>query len=105
MTTALRSRILLTTITLLGACLAPGISTSPEDRRASLDPDFERFTAQKRALEKQLSNKYQIDVPPIVWAFFDAAQKGDWLATSNLFNKIEAGSSGRGREAWLSDQL
>ena len=89
--------------TFLG-CLstANAANTSPDDHRTTLDPDFERFVIEKRALVKQLSEKHEVTVPPIVWSFFDAAQKGDWQTTSNQFRKIEAGTGRQGGDAWIS---
>jgi hypothetical protein len=67
------------------------ISTNSPAKQTSLDKDFEHFVIEKRDLAKRLGEMHEISVPPVVWEFFDAAEKGDWLNTSNLFFKIEAG--------------
>ena len=72
----------------LGAFLAHlssanAINTGPDEQKATLDPDFEHFVIEKRALEKQIADKYAVSVPPVVWSFFDAAKKGQWQTTSN----------------------
>jgi hypothetical protein len=77
------------------------VRTGPDDRRKTLDPDFERFVLEKRALTKQLGEKHEIPIPPIVWGFFDTAKKGDWQTTSNQFRKIEVGTGRFGGVPWM----
>jgi len=76
-------------------------SSSSEKASSPLDPDFKRFTAEKRALAKRLGEKHGDAVPQTVWGFFDAAQQGDWETTSNLFCTIEAGTGRRVRNPWM----
>ena len=90
----------------LGAFLAHlssanAINTGPDEQKATLDPDFEHFVIEKRALEKQIADKYAVSVPPVVWSFFDAAKKGQWQTTSNHFYKIEGGTGRKGDPAWI----
>jgi tetratricopeptide (TPR) repeat protein len=85
--------------------IANAANTGPDDRRTTLDPDLERFMIEKRALVKQLGEKHEVTVPPIVWSFFDAAQKGDWETASNQFRRIEAATGRQGGDAWISREI
>ncbi len=49
---------------------------------------FERFVNEKYALEKSLAKKHNIELPSRIEEFFAAEQKGDWIASSNLFFAI-----------------
>jgi hypothetical protein len=80
-------------------------SSSSEKASNSLDPDFKHFIAEKRALAKRLGEKHGDAVPQTVWDFFDVAEKGDWLSTSNLFYKIEGGSGRHGGSRWIPISL
>jgi hypothetical protein len=84
-----------------GVSSANAISPSSEDRRTSLDPDFERFVTEKQALEKRLAEKHGVSIPEIVGKFFDAAQKGDWQTATNHFYQIESGTGRHGGGAWI----
>jgi hypothetical protein len=86
------------TVGLVGANEIP---VDPADHRTLLDPEFERFVRQKRALEEQLAKKHAVAVPEIVRTFFDASQTGDWQRTTNQFYAIEAGTGRSGGKGWM----
>jgi hypothetical protein len=86
--------------------LANGFVGATIESGEALDPDLARFTGEKRALTTALAKKHEVSVPPAVWSFFDAAQKGDWETTTNIFAKISAPKGSYGgdpsipREIW-----
>ena len=53
-------------------------------------PAFARFVTQKRLLAEGICKKHEHHLPSTAMGFFAAAQKGDWLTTSNLFSVLEA---------------
>ena len=73
--------------------ISGNISTEEPKTAASFDPAFANFISEKEAHAHAMDQKYHLNTPTIVWRFFDAAEKGDWLSTSNLFISIESGSS------------
>src|SRR5438046_10322910 len=84
---------------------------SPSEQKATkpvpaLPPVFARFVSEQRALAEAIGKKHDLKLPSKVWDFSAAANKGEWTTTSNLFDKIEAGTHRRGktervqREAW-----
>jgi hypothetical protein len=75
--------------------LCADVATNPAEQ-ATLDPAFERFVTDKWELAKRIAKDHDVAAPPIVWNFFDAAQKGDWQTCSNHFQRIEASTRGRG---------
>ncbi len=81
-------------------------STRTAKPLAALPPAFASFVREKRALAEAIAKKHELEVPSQVLDFFAAAQKGDWVTTSNLFYKIEAGTYRRAnaesvpRELW-----
>jgi hypothetical protein len=70
-----------------------------------LSPILIRFVAEKRALEETIAQKHELKVPPQVWDFFNAAAKGDWVTTSNLFYTLEAGIHSRSGDRWVPAPL
>jgi hypothetical protein len=70
-----------------------------------LDPDFKRFVGEKRELVRRLGEKHGDAVPQMVWDFFDYAQQGDWPTTTNLLNRIDAGSARKSRNPRLPMSL
>jgi hypothetical protein len=89
---------------LLNATAAETNSASQKGSSAR-EPEFKRFIEEKRALVKRLGEKHEDTVPKTVWDFFDAAEKGDWQTTSNLFFKIETGTARRTRNPWMPISL
>ncbi len=85
------------------ACLliSYAVAIGAEQRRPSLDKDFERFVAEKRELAQQLGKLHAVSVPPLIWKFFDAVQSNNWQAASNAFYKIEPGTGRHGGRAWV----
>src|SRR6266853_4765 len=51
---------------------------------------FARFAAEKRVLAEVISKKHDQQLSSMATDFFEAAQKGDWGTTSNLFSVLEA---------------
>lgn len=80
---------------------AKAVSATPSDHWTALDPDLKHFVTEKRELANELSQNLQVQVPPIVWHFFDAAEKGDWQTTSNDYYRIEGGAGRQGGRAWF----
>jgi hypothetical protein len=66
---------------------------------------FVRFTKEKYALEGTLAKKYHVEVPARVRDFFVAAQKGEWVTTSNLFFAIEPAARDKSTNGWMPHQL
>lgn len=66
---------------------------------SSLPPVFIRFIAEKRALAEVICKKHDQQLSPVAMDFFAAAQKGDWVTTSNLFFTI-ANASRSPSGAW-----
>src|SRR3954451_21543345 len=94
----------------LAICILAGLSSrciaaARTEDKPSLDPAFLTFISEKEALAKSLAEKYQVAMPKAVSTFFDSAQKGDWVGTSNLFYSIERGSGRQGDPAWFPIQL
>jgi tetratricopeptide (TPR) repeat protein len=50
---------------------------------------FDLYVVQKHALAKELAQKHGVEMPAEVEKFFAAAQKHDWLASTNLFSAIQ----------------
>jgi hypothetical protein len=65
----------------------------------SLPPIFIRFIEEKRALAESICKKHDQQLSPVAMDFFAAAQKGDWVTTSNLFFTI-ANASRSPSGAW-----
>src|SRR4051794_30801815 len=53
-----------------------------------IDPVLAHFVREKHTFVVALDQKYQLKVPSMVWRFFDSAERGDWLSTSNLFSGL-----------------
>jgi thioredoxin-like negative regulator of GroEL len=53
---------------------------------------FDLYVVQNHALALDLAKKHGMEMPPQVENFFAAAQKHDWIASSNLFLAIETDS-------------
>ena len=87
------------------AISTPCMGAARTEDKTSLDPVFLKFIVEKEGLAKSLAEKHQLATPPAVLAFFAAAQRGDWITTSNLFYALERGSGRRGEAPWLSLQL
>jgi hypothetical protein len=62
---------------------------------SKLDPDMARLVAAKRAQAEELARTQTNRVPSDVWRFFDEVQRGDWLRTTNMFERLiqESGRS------------
>jgi tetratricopeptide (TPR) repeat protein len=65
---------------------------APSDSFATVSNEvwstFGRFVIEKHALEKSLAKKHGLQIPSRVEEFFAAEQKGNWIASSNLFHAI-----------------
>jgi hypothetical protein len=59
---------------------------------AALPAAFVNFVTEKRALAEAIAKKHELKMPSEVLDFFFAAQNGDWVTTSNLFYKVQAGT-------------
>jgi len=59
---------------------------------AKLDTDMARLVRAKRAQAEELAAVQTNPVPAIVWRFFDAAERGDWPRTTNLFERLQKAS-------------
>ncbi|MDB6025360.1 MAG: hypothetical protein JWM68_1583 [Verrucomicrobiales bacterium] len=81
-------------ISLLLATVLFGFAAKREQEvtRKAMSPALVQFIKQKRALTEVLAEKHQIKTPGAVWTFFNAAERGDWLATSNLYRALTAHS-------------
>jgi hypothetical protein len=74
----------------------PAAGASKETGRSPLDPNFERFVAEKWTLTKKLAAKHEVSVSKVVLNFFDAVQKNDWHVASNHFEKIKTATGREG---------
>lgn len=54
------------------------------------DPAIARFVAAKRAQAKEIADAQTNKVPNTVWKFFDAIERNDWKAATNLFGSLQA---------------
>ena len=85
-----------------GRAARPEASNSGRDE---LPSSFVRFVKEKRALTEKIRNEHGLSVPRTVWKFFDSAQSEDWVASSNLFTRLEAASGRSGGPNSLPKQL
>lgn len=87
---------------IFGGCSAAGT----EQNKSSVQADFRRFISQKEALTRAIAKRHDITIDPRIGDFFLAAQKDDWIATSNLFGTLQAGSGRQeGSVSWLPPAL
>jgi tetratricopeptide (TPR) repeat protein len=72
---------------------------------------FERFVKEKHVLAERLAKQHKVEVPARVEDFFRAAQKRDWVASSNFFHAIQAGAGKRTQtnttpeKKWMPSEL
>lgn len=57
------------------------------------DPAIARFVVAKRAQAKEIADAQTNKVPHTVWKFFDAIERNDWNAATNLFASLQAQKS------------
>ena len=77
---------------ILLAWLSLGLAGCGMGSGAKLDPDMARLVTAKQAQAKELAALQTNIVPGDVWRFFQAAERGDWQRTTNLFERLQKAS-------------
>lgn len=75
------------------------------EKPEATDPAFVQFVREKEALARRLATKHGLKPRKVVWEFFAAEERGDWITSSNLFETIKKGSTRHGPEGWLPKEL
>ncbi len=65
--------------------------TAETNSTLEVSSTFNRFVAEKRDLAETIAKQRNLAIPKPVLDFFAAAQKQDWIASSNIFGSLEAG--------------
>jgi hypothetical protein len=97
-------------VVVLGFACAGNIFSCAQDNsklqtaKIKRDPDLAHFTKDKRELVSKIAKKHQLDVPRVIWDFFDAAQREDYPSATNLFERVRDGLDQPGK-GWVPPQL
>ena len=65
-------------------------------KTAKPDADMARLVVAKQAQAKDLVRSQTNSVPGDVWEFFNAAARGDWQSTTNIFGRLQKASGRAG---------
>ncbi len=57
------------------------------------EPQIKAFFSAKEAQARQLVSQENSELPPEIWPYFKAGQKGDWATVTNLYGKMASRSN------------
>ncbi len=60
---------------------------------ADLPLPLQRFVESKKQQANELAEEFEVKVSPDIWAYFKAAEAGDWSTASNLFMSLKGRAS------------
>jgi hypothetical protein len=60
----------------------------PDQPTARLPTELTSFAARREARARELAAQFNAQLPPVIWAFFNAAKQGDWPEVARLGEEL-----------------